>query len=341
VTAGRIRKGDTVTLTVDAAKRNATALNHTATHILHAELRRILGDHVKQAGSSVGPDRLRFDFTHFSAIEADTLAEIEDGVNAFIRTNAPVAVAEMAADEAFASGAMALFEEKYGDRVRVISLGDFSKELCGGTHAARTGDIGVFAIVSESSVAAGVRRIEALTGSAALAHFQRAVRQVAEVSRRLKVAPEAAIERLDRVLADHRQLEKQVERLKADQAAAAAEAGGSEAVQQIGGTAVVVRRVPVDNPAALRDLADRLRDKLGSGVVVLAGASGEKVLLVAAVTKDLTGRFHAGNIVRAAAAEVGGGGGGRPDLAQAGGSRPENIDAALAAALETIRQMAG
>jgi alanyl-tRNA synthetase len=339
VTAGRLARGETVTLSVDTDRRAATAANHTATHILHAELRRVLGDHVKQAGSLVGPDRLRFDFTHFSAIAPDTLVEIETGVNAFIRANVPVAVAEMAADEAFATGAMALFEEKYGDRVRVISLGDFSKELCGGTHAARTGDIGVFAIVSESSVAAGVRRIEALTGAAALAHFQNAVGQVVEVSRRLKVAPEAVIDRLDRILADHRQLEKQLERLKADQAAAAAEAGGPETVEQIGGAAVIVRQVPVDNPAALRDLADRLRDKLGSGVVVLAGTGGGKALLVAAVTKDLTGRFHAGNIVKAAAAEVGGGGGGRPDLAQAGGNRPERIDAALAAALEAIRRM--
>ncbi|MFA7424532.1 MAG: alanine--tRNA ligase, partial [Desulfosarcinaceae bacterium] len=267
VSAGRLTRGETVTLTVDTVRRAATAANHTATHILHAELRRVLGDHVKQAGSLVGPDRLRFDFTHFSAIAPETLVEIETGVNAFIRTNVPVAVAEMAADEAFATGAMALFEEKYGDRVRVISLGDFSKELCGGTHAARTGDIGMFAIVSESSVAAGVRRIEALTGAAALAHFQNAVGQVAEVSRRLKVAPEAVIDRLERILADHRQLEKQLERLKADQAAAAAEAGGAEAVEQIGGAAVIARQVPVDNPAALRDLADRLRDKLGSGVV--------------------------------------------------------------------------
>ncbi|MDD3992072.1 MAG: alanine--tRNA ligase, partial [Desulfobacteraceae bacterium] len=241
VSAGRLTRGETVTLTVDTVRRAATAANHTATHILHAELRRVLGDHVKQAGSLVGPDRLRFDFTHFSAIAPETLVEIETGVNAFIRTNVPVAVAEMAADEAFATGAMALFEEKYGDRVRVISLGDFSKELCGGTHAARTGDIGMFAIVSESSVAAGVRRIEALTGAAALAHFQNAVGQVAEVSRRLKVAPEAVIDRLERILADHRQLEKQLERLKADQAAAAAEAGGSEAVEQIGGAAVIAR----------------------------------------------------------------------------------------------------
>jgi alanyl-tRNA synthetase len=339
VTAGRLARGETVTLSVDTDRRAATAANHTATHILHAELRRVLGDHVKQAGSLVGPDRLRFDFTHFSAIAPETLVEIETGVNAFIRANVPVTVAEMAADEAFATGAMALFEEKYGDRVRVISLGDFSKELCGGTHVARTGDIGVFAIVSEFSVAAGVRRIEALTGAAALAHFQNAVGQVVEVSRRLKVAPEAVIDRLDRILSDHRQLEKQLERLKADQATAAAEAGGPETVEQIGGAAVIVRQVPVDNPAALRDLADRLRDKLGSGVVVLAGAGGGKALLVAAVTQDLTGRFHAGNIVKAAAAEVGGGGGGRPDLAQAGGSRPERIDAALAAALEAIRRM--
>ncbi len=339
VVSGRLEKGAQAALSVDTARRAATAANHTATHILHAELRHALGDHVKQAGSMVSPERLRFDFTHFSQIDGETLAAIEAGVNARIRANVPVAVAEMAVEEAFATGAMALFEEKYGDRVRVISLADFSKELCGGTHAGRTGDIGLFVIVSESSVASGVRRIEALTGAAAVAHHQAIVGRLAEIGRRLKVAPEAVVERLEKMLADQRQLEKQIERIKAEQAAAAAESGGADAVERVGDVAVIARRVPVDNPAALRDLADRLRDKHGPGIVVLAGASGDKVLLVATVSKDLTGRFHAGNIIKAAAAEVGGGGGGRPDMAQAGGNRPEKIDAALAAAMDTIRKM--
>ena len=341
VTAGSIDCGRRVEMVVDAERRAATARNHTATHILHGELRAVLGDHVKQAGSLVSPDRLRFDFTHFSPIEADSLAEIEARVNERVRANVPVAVAEMAAEAAFQSGAMALFEEKYGDRVRVVSLADFSKELCGGTHTGRTGDIGLFVIVSEAGVASGVRRIEALTGAAAVEHMQTEARRLAEVARRLKTPADALVERLDRLMAEQRRLEKELARIKTEQAAAAA--GSAEAEEQthtVAGVPVMVRHVPVDSPAALRELADRFRDKLGSGVVVLGAEAGGKALLVAAVTRDLTGRFHAGQIIRAAAAEVGGGGGGRPDLAQAGGSRPENLDAALAAALEAARKMA-
>ncbi len=342
VAAGRIEGGQRVEMAVDAERRAATACNHTATHILHGELRAVLGDHVKQAGSLVSPDRLRFDFTHFSPIEDEALARIEAQVNTRVRANVPVAVAEMAAEAAFQSGATALFEEKYGDRVRVVSLADFSKELCGGTHTARTGDIGLFVILSEAGVASGVRRIEALTGAVAVAHMQAETQRLAEVARRLKTPNEALVERLDRIMAEQKRLEKELARIKTEQAAAAAggpEAG--EAPHTVAGVPVMVRQVPVDSPAALRELADRFRDRLGSGVVVLGAEAAGKALLVAAVTRDLAGRFHAGQIIRAAAAEVGGGGGGRPDLAQAGGNRPENLDAALAAALEAARKMGG
>ncbi len=339
VTAGRIGPDQRVRMAVDPQRRAATARNHTATHILHGELRAVLGDHVKQAGSLVSPERLRFDFTHFSPIEAEALAEIEARVNARVRANVPVAVDEMDAETAFQSGAMALFEEKYGDRVRVVSLSDFSKELCGGTHAGRTGDIGLFVIVSEASVASGVRRVEALTGEAAVAHVQARARILAEAARRLKAPPEALAERIERLMAEQRRLEKELTRLKTEQAAAAAGAAADDETRTVAGVSVMVRQVAVDNPAALRDLADRFRDRLGSGVVVLGAESEGKALLVAAVTRDLTQRFHAGRIIRAAAAEVGGGGGGRPDLAQAGGNRPENLDAALAAALAAVKEM--
>ncbi len=334
VLAGTLKRGATATLAVDAEKRAATALNHTATHILHRVLRNVLGDHVKQAGSLVAPDRFRFDFTHFSQVTAEQVQEIERKVNRRIRENLPVSTEEMDAEAAFSSGATALFEEKYGDRVRVVSLADFSKELCGGTHTERTGNIGLFTVVSESSVASGVRRIEAVTGEAAVARVQQAVRILHEAAGKFKDRPEALPEKLDALLSDHRALEKEVEKLKVRLAQRQAEESSSEA-ETVNGIPVLIRKVEVDSPAALRDLADRYRDRLGSGVVALASSAGEKVLLIAVVSKDLTGRIHAGNLVKAAAAEVGGGGGGRPDMAQAGGSKPENIDKAL----EKVRGM--
>jgi len=336
VRSGRLSKGDTVTLVVDAAAREATALNHTATHILHAALRSVLGDHVKQAGSLVAPDRLRFDFTHFSQVDPETLERIEALVNRRIRANVPTRIEEMSAEAAFKTGAMALFEEKYGDRVRVISLEEFSKELCGGTHTARTGNIGLFKIVAESSVAAGVRRIEAVTGSSALETVQAAVRTVQEAAQLLKEKPEALTRRIARVLSETKGLEREIEQLKGRlSAASVADAGGD--VQTIGGVSVLVKKVEADSPAALRELLDRFKDKLRSGVMVLGSVSDGKVMLIAGVTKDLTKRFHAGNLIKQVSAVVGGSGGGRPDMAQAGGSQPENLDAALAKALEVIR----
>ena len=319
VRKGRIAKNDPIRLTVDVRARQATARNHTATHILHAVLREILGDHVKQAGSLVSPDRLRFDFTHFSPIEPSTLTAIETRVNERILRNVPSHTEEMDAEQAFQSGATALFEEKYGDRVRVVSLADFSKELCGGTHVARTGDIGLFKITGESSVAAGVRRIEALTGTAALQHVQETEAALQAAAHHLKDTPQNVTERIDKLLGEQKTLEKEVARLKSALATqSVAEADGD--VELVEGVKVLARRVEVDNPADLRDMVDRFRDKLASGIVVLGAANG-------------------GKIVKSLAAIVGGGGGGKPDLAQAGGSQPEKLDEAIARAPELIAQI--
>ncbi len=337
IVSGSIQKGEKVTLTVAGAKRSKTALNHTATHILHAALRTVLGDHVKQAGSLVAPDRLRFDFTHFSSVSPDDLNRIEKFVNDRIRENIPVDSDEMNAEEAFKTGATALFEEKYGDRVRVVSLGGFSKEFCGGTHTDRTGDIGLFKITGESSVAAGVRRIEALTGESAVEYVQHAVRMVNEAAGILKEKPEALAERVKKLVAAQKSLEKEKEQLKARMAMMSADAPGEE-YKEINGIRVLAKKVSIDNPGALRELADNFRDRIKSGVIVLGAVSGSKALLIAIVTKDLTDRFHAGNIVKEVASVVGGGGGGRPDMAQAGGTKPENLDQAIEKAYEIIEK---
>jgi len=335
VISGGVREGDVVTLGVDKAKRDATALNHTATHILHAALRHVLGDHVKQAGSLVAPDRLRFDFTHYSQVDAATLAKIETLVNRRIRDNLPTFIEEMDADDAFQSGATALFEEKYGDRVRVVSLTDFSKELCGGTHTERTGNIGLFKIVAESSVSSGVRRIEALTGEAALAHVQRTAMVLEDAARLIREKPEAVPLRVQKMMADMKNLEKEVDHLKT-RLASETTAASSETVNSINGIKVLVKKVSVDSPAALRDLADRFKEKIKSGIVVLGSTSGSKAMLIAVVTKDLLDHYHAGNIVKEVAMLVGGSGGGRADMAQAGGNQPENLDQALAKVYEVV-----
>jgi alanyl-tRNA synthetase len=337
ITTGRISKGQTVSLEVDIRKRKATQRNHTATHILQAVLRNVLGDHVKQAGSLVGPDRLRFDFSHFSQIDRDTLNRIETLVNERIRENILTHTEEMVAEEAFKSGATALFEEKYGDRVRVVSLADFSKELCGGTHTRRTGDIGSFKVVSESSVASGVRRIEALTGEAAVEYAQLMSGIVLQSAHLLKDKPQAVFPKIEKMLSDLKSLEKKVERLKTKMASMAADSAEAD-MKTIKGTRVLARKVLVDNPAALRELADQLKEKIKSGIIALGSAAGPKVLLIVVVTKDLVKRYHAGNIVKQVAAVVGGGGGGRPDMAQAGGSRPEKLDEALEKVYEVIEK---
>jgi len=328
IVSGTIRRGDRAILTVNAANRGAIASNHTATHILHSALRQVLGDHVKQAGSLVAPDRLRFDFTHFSQIEAETLDEIERRVNQRIRENVAVQVQEMEAEDAFKSDAIALFEEKYEDRVRMVSLGTFSKELCGGTHTGRTGNIGLFKIVSESSVASGVRRIEARTGESALAHIRKLSEIVQKTAGLVKDKPEGVVQKVEKLIEHQKSLEKAVEKLKAELALKSTQAI-EDGLKTINGIRVLSKIVCVDTPAALRDLADKFKDRIKSGVIVLGAKAGLKVFLIVVVTRDLVDRYHAGRIVSEIAATVGGKGGGRPDMAQAGGTKPENLQQAL------------
>jgi len=338
VISGQIQKGAAVSLNVDGALRQATALNHTATHILHAVLRQVLGEHIKQAGSLVAPDRLRFDFTHFSLVDSETLDNIESLVNRRIRENMATSTQEMDADDAFKSGATALFEEKYGDRVRVVSLADFSKELCGGTHTDRTGNIGLFRIVSESSVSSGVRRIEAVTGEAAVAYTQKTARILQDTAHLLKEKVSAVPGRVQKMIVGIKAFEKEVDHLKTKLAAEETDAS-RDSVQSINGVKMMVQKVSVDTPAALRNLADQFKDKIKSGIVVLGSTVDAKVMLIAVVTKDLTDRYHAGNIITQVAAVVGGRGGGRPDMAQAGGNQPQKLNQALEKAYEVVGQM--
>ncbi|MDJ0817589.1 MAG: alanine--tRNA ligase [Desulfobacterales bacterium] len=336
VNSGKVHTGQAVTLQVDRSRRKATELNHTATHILHAILRQVLGDHIKQAGSLVAPDRLRFDFTHFSQVEPATLETIERLVNERIRDNLPTGTQEMEAEAAFKSGATALFEEKYGDRVRVVSLTDFSRELCGGTHTTQTGNIGLFKIISESSIASGVRRIEALTGAAALEYTQQAGRLLQETAYLMKEKTPAVPGRVAKMLSEIKAYEKEVDQLKVK---LASNTGGeaTQAIESINGVNLMVKNVAVDTPAALRNLADQFKDKIKSGIVVLGSQAGSKAMLIAVVTKDLTDRYHAGKIVKAVAEIVGGRGGGRPDMAQAGGNQPEKLGEALGKVPEIIK----
>jgi alanyl-tRNA synthetase len=337
VVEGSLHVGETVRLQVDAERRKDTALNHTATHILHRVLRDVLGDHVKQSGSMVAPDRLRFDFTHFASLTAAELAAIEERVNDEIRNNDSVRVQVMDLKEALKSGAVALFEEKYGDRVRLVEIPGFSRELCGGTHTQRTGDIGLFVIVQETSVAAGVRRIEALTGRHAYRHVKRQLEQLEEASRRLKVHPLELVDRIERLFAQQRQLERELESFKASLAARRS-ADLLDRAAEIGGVRVLVTQVEADNPKALREMNDRFKERMGTGVVVLGAAHDGKVFLLAGVTDDLTKRLHAGHLIREIAAVVGGSGGGRPDMAQAGGSRPEKLAEAFDVARRIIQE---
>lgn len=338
IVSGKIEKGQTVVLRVDEDARRATELNHTATHILHTALRQVLGDHVKQAGSLVNPDRLRFDFTHFSQVTPGELDEIEAIANRYIRENKPTDIQEMGAEEAFKSGATALFEEKYGDTVRVVSLGDFSRELCGGTHTDRTGNIGVLKIISESSIASGVRRLEALTGEAAVAYTQKMVATLNQGARLLKERPEAVVPRIEKLIADFKAGEKKVAQLKAGMASQTAAASVAD-IRTVNDVKVMAQKVTVDNPAALRDMADRFKDSIKSGIVVLGAETGGKVLLIVVVTKDLTAQYRAGDIVKQVAAMVDGSGGGRPDMAQAGGTSPEKIDEALEKAYSIVEAL--
>jgi alanyl-tRNA synthetase len=340
VTEGEIRLRDVVTADVDEETRDATRRNHTATHLLHAALRQVLGSHVKQAGSLVAPDRLRFDFVHFSALTREQLDRIERIVNEQIYRNTPVQTEVRSTDEAIAAGAMALFGEKYGDRVRVVSVPGFSMELCGGTHVRATGDIGFFVITQESGVAAGVRRIEALTGSGAIDWHQRHRDALDRIVATLNTPVEQSAEAIHRLQADVKRLAREVEQLKLKAALGGGPSqSGQDDTREVKGVKLIARRVTALEKGALRALSDSLRDRLGSGVVVIASENDGKVALVASVTKDLTGRIQAGRIVKELAPIVGGGGGGRPDFAEAGGKDPSKIDELLTKAPEVISSL--
>jgi alanyl-tRNA synthetase len=335
VREGALAVGDRVLLAIDAGRREAARLNHSATHLAHGALRRRLGGHVKQAGSLVDPTKLRFDFSHHKPVSAEELRAVEDEVNAEIRANAEVTAEEMSYDDAVKAGALAFFGDKYGDRVTVVRMGDFSIELCGGTHVRRTGDIGLFKIDGESGVAAGVRRLEAVTGAGALDEIRRHEATLGEIAHLLKAGEQDAKGKVEKLLQQSRELERRVQELQAKLAGGASRDIMADA-RQVNGVTVLATRVEGLDDKGLRDLADRLRDRVQSGVVVLAAAQGEKAMLLAVVTKDLVGRFHAGNIIKQLAPIVGGGGGGRPDFAQAGGKDPTKLDAAVEAAYALV-----
>jgi len=336
VKRGRLGKGQALQAAVDGGRRKATAKNHTATHLLHAALRQVLGDHVKQAGSLVAPDRLRFDFTHWNPLTQRELDRIEELVNEQVWENRTLDIRTMELDQALALGAMALFGEKYGERVRVVQVPEFSLELCGGTHVRATGEIGLFKILSQGGVASGVRRIEAVTGPGAFRHVKHEEEVLAQAAERIKARPLELPEKLEKLAAATRELEKEVQRLQGRLAAGSLGQILAQA-QEVQGIRVVASQVDLRDAKGIRELGDRLRDQLGSGVVVLAAPLGERVAWVTMVTKDLTARLHAGNLARDLAKLTGGGGGGRPDVAEAGGKDPSRIAEALAAVPALVR----
>jgi alanyl-tRNA synthetase len=334
--AGELRVGDAVDAQVNSERRAAIALNHSATHLLHAALRKVLGPHVEQKGSLVAADRLRFDFSHTHAVSPHEIRQVEELVNSVIRNNAPVETQIMALDEAVASGAMSLFGEKYESDVRVLSIGDFSMELCGGTHVERTGDIGLFKILSESGVAAGVRRVEAITGKIAyewVVHTDQVLRDIAGL---LRGSREDVDEKVRELVERSRKLEKEVQQLKSRLASGQSGDLTSQA-RDVDGVKVLAAQIDGADAKSLRDAVDHLKSKLGSSVIVLATVQEGKVVLVAGVSADLLTRIKAGDIAGAVAAQVGGRGGGRADFAQAGGTQPENLGMALAGVESLIR----
>ena len=335
VKKGRVQVGDRVQLAVDPRHRQKTRLNHSATHILHSVLRRELGPQVRQAGSLVTPERLRFDFNHNGAIADEQLARIETQVNQHIREDAGVSTQEVGYEEALRHGALAFFGDKYGDRVRVVKIGDFSTELCGGTHVRASGEIGIFKLHSEGGIAAGVRRVEAFTGQGALDLIHNYEQRLKEIGNLVRGGADDAVDKVKKLLERQRELEREIEKLRSqfekdqipDLLAKQSSANG---------TKYLVSRVDGVDAKQLRDIADQLKEKLGAAVIVLASAGEANVNLVASVGKELTKRFHAGNIIKELAGMVGGGGGGRPDFAQAGGKEPAKIEAALRRAEELI-----
>jgi len=336
IDAGELRVREAVEAQVNEERRTAIALNHSATHLLHAALRKVLGLHVEQKGSLVAADRLRFDFSHTQGMSPEEIRQVEELVNSEIRDNKPVETRVMALDEAVAAGAMSLFGEKYESDVRVLSIGDFSMELCGGTHVERAGDIGFFKILSESGVAAGVRRVEAVTGKVAyewVVHTEQVLRDIATM---LRGSREDVDEKVRELVERSRRLEKEVQQLKSRLASGQ---GGDLASQakDVDGIKVLAAQIEGADAKSLRDAVDRLKSKLGSCVIVLATVQEGKVVLVAGVSADLLAQIKAGEIVGAVAAQVGGRGGGRADFAQAGGTQPENLGKALAGVEALVR----
>jgi alanyl-tRNA synthetase len=339
VEAGVVRVNDLAYLSVDAARRRRIMAHHTATHLLQAALRRHLGDHVKQSGSLVEPERLRFDFTHYQAISPEALEAIELDLNQAVAANLPVHTDKMPMDQALERGATALFEEKYGEEVRVVAIPEVSQELCGGTHVERTGDLGLCKITAEASIAAGIRRIEAVCGLEAVKLTQEQARELDQAAGLLKGSRADLVTRLEKVLERQKKLEKDLEALKGRLAATQAK-DLLDQVRQVDGVPVLALTVDAADPKSLRDFAVKFQDKLKSGIVVLGSAAADKAMLIALVSKDLTKRFPAGEIIKAIAPVVGGSGGGRPDMAQAGGPDKDKLPAALEQAYEVIAQKA-
>jgi alanyl-tRNA synthetase len=338
VVQGGFHENEDVAVSIETPRRQGLRQHHTGTHLLHAALRKVLGTHVTQAGSLVAPDHLRFDFAHGGQVKDRELGQVEELVNEQVQANTPVTRLELDLDEALRMGALALFGEKYGDRVRVIKIGDFSTELCGGTHLDQTGEIGLLKVQMEGAVAAGVRRIEAVAGTAALeavARKEAALREAAEI---LKITPLEVPRRLQKLLEEQKALEKQLEALEAKLARSRAEELVASA-RQVNDVAVIAARVDGLDAEGLRSVADTLRDRLGSGVVCVGSVTDGKVSVIAAVTKDLTERFQAGRIIQAVAQAVGGRGGGRPDLAQGGGTEPDKLDGALSLVYDLVARV--
>ena len=339
VKAGTIKNGDIVTLTVDKFRRRSVCKNHTATHMLQAALKEIVGSHIHQAGSYVDNERLRFDFTHFQALTAEEIEKVEDLVNEKIMEVDPVSTKLMTIDEAKASGATALFDEKYGDKVRVVAAGEFSKELCGGTHVSNVGEIGFFKIVSETGVAAGIRRIEALTGRNAIRYMEEKQRLLKEACATLKCNEKDILKKIASQGIELKEKDKEIAELKA-KLTSGAEDDILNSARDISGVKVIAYGLEGVDGNALRDLADKIRSKMNSGVVILLSNGGDKVNLVAMASKDvLANGIHCGKIIKEVAAVVGGGGGGRPDMAQAGGKNPSNISKAIEVAYEVVENL--
>jgi alanyl-tRNA synthetase len=338
---GMIRVGEEVTLAVDEKLRAKTCRNHSATHLLQKALREVLGTHVEQAGSYQDSERTRFDFSHFAALTPDELSKVEEMVNEKIAEHIPVVTDIMTVDEAKKTGAMALFGEKYGETVRVVSMGDFSKEFCGGTHVANTGDISAFKIISENGVAAGVRRIEALTGDNVLAYYKKLESELNEAAKVVKSTPDNLADRLEHLLAELKALQSENESLKS-KAAQSALGDVMDQVVEVKGVKLLATSVAGVDMNGLRDLGDQLKTKLGEGVVVIASECDGKVNLIAMATEEAMKKgAHAGNLIKAIAGKVGGGGGGRPNMAQAGGKNPAGIPEAIAEAKSALEGMIG